>query len=381
MKTLSITIALLAGYWTIAPCSAQESAVADAVAELKRELLMRDQVIRSLLQRVERLEQALDGARPNNAVTAQHAAIAPVPTDAQNTAPQNQDVDRLRTAFDRTLIDRGAVTVPTWTLEMDSALAYSHSSSEALTIDGFTVFPVLIVGDIVSERVRRDTFTTSVSARLGLPWQTQLDVRVPYVYENSSRLSAAGEEHKLADSGLGDIEVGFSRPLWHGDSGRFDLLGALRWKSTTGRHPFELTEGEVPFGTGFDAMSASLTAVSAQDPLVLYGTLSYTNSLPARYQEQRINPGDGFGLQLGTVLAVNLDTSMSFGFAQQFTQRTRIDGIALAGSYVNSSSLNVGLSHTLTSGLALDTTLAIGLSEDSPDVNLSFSMPFRRRVR
>src|SRR5262249_51173672 len=135
----------------------------------------------------------------------------------------------------------------------------------------------------------------------------------------------------------------------------------------------------VPFGTGFNALSTSVTAVATQDPMVFFGTLTYTDDMAARKSGRRIDPGDSFGLQLGTALAVNLDTSITFGYQQQFTTRSRADNVAVAGSYINTSTLSIGLSHAFSTGTSFETDLAIGLSEDSPDLQLSFSMPFKSR--
>jgi hypothetical protein len=373
-QTILLGCMALAGVCQAQEATTQRTGVDSAIEDLKREIAVRDQVIRNLIQRIERLESAVGTNAPE---VARGQPTMPQTRTQEVEAEQQQDAERLRAAFERTLIDRGGLVLPKWTWEIDTGLNYGHSSSEALTIDGFTVYPVLIVGDIVSERVRRDTFGTSVGVRVGLPWQTQVDVRVPYTYENSSRVSAAGEERTLSDHGLGDVELGISRPLWHSRGGTFDLLGALRWKTTTGQDPFGLAEDRVPFGTGFHALSASITAVTAQDPMVFFGTLTYTNDLPTRKGGRSINPGDSFGLQLGTALAVNLDTSLSFGFQQQFTNRTRVDGAAIPGSYVNTSSFSINLSHAFASGRAIDTGLVIGLSEDSPDLQLNVSVPFR----
>lgn len=367
----------------------------DPVAELREQLAVRDQAIRNLVRRIEQLEAAVaqlhaqtqlaptndSGLRPatHTVETTSPQTIAPAAaTSADANAGVEIDLSRLRTAFERTLIDRGGLVLPTGTLELDTSLGYSHSSSEALTIDGFTIFPVLVVGDIVSERVRRDTMTASATARLGLPWELQAELRVPYIREESSRLSGSGEETKLSGSGLGDIELGLSRQLWSSLNGGIDVLGTLRWKSTTGRDAFGLEPNQIPFGTGFDSFSASLTGVSVLDPVVFFGGLSYTRTLAEKKEGVRIAPGDSIGLQFGTALALNLDTSINFAFGQQFTRRTEVAGLELPGSYVNTGTLSIGVSRVLASGRSLDGSLAIGLSEDSPDLQLMLSMPFRR---
>jgi hypothetical protein len=148
----------------------------------------------------------------------------------------------------------------------------------------------------------------------------------------------------------------------------------------TARDPFGFDDKEeIPFGTGFHTLSASLTGVSLLDPVVLFGSLTYTEALAARKNTGRIDPGDSIGLQLGIALALNLETSLSFAFDQAFTDRTRVDGVEVPGTYVNTGTFSIGFSRSLPSGLSLDTSLAIGLSEDSPDLQLNFSAPLRPR--
>jgi hypothetical protein len=373
MRTVIVSTALLA--LTCSAQAAESDAPANPVAQLQQQLGARDQVIRNLIRRIEQLEQAVTALQP--AATTPTPDAAPAPQAGEGPSAAELDLNRLRTAFQRTLIDRGGLVLPAGTFEVDASMSYSHSSAEALTIDGFTIFPVLIVGDVVSERIRRDTMTAAATARLGLPWDMQAELRVPYVHDESSRLSAAGEEKRLARSGLGDVELAFSRQLWSANDGGLDLLGTLRWKTSTGDDAFGLSAEKLALGSGFNAMSASVTAVSVLDPVVFFGGLSYTRTLAEEKAGLRIAPGDAFGLQFGTALALNLDTSINFAVAQQFTRRTEVNGQELPGSYVNTGTLSIGLSRVLMSGTSFDTSLVIGLSEDSPDLQLAFSMPFR----
>lgn len=368
LKTLVAATAVVA--LTPAAQAAEGEAPGDPIAQLQQQLATRDQVIRNLIRRIEQLEQTVG----QNQLEAP-AAVAAAPEQAPQAA--ELDLNRLQAAFQRTLIDRGGLVLPSGTFEVDTSLSYSHSSAEALTIDGFTIFPVLIVGDIVSERVQRDTTTASATARLGLPWDMQAELRVPYIHDESSRLSASGEENKLSSSGLGDVELALSRQLWSSASGGLDLLGTLRWRAATGDDAFGASKEQLALGSGFNALSASFTAVSVLDPVVFFGGLSYTHTLSDEKSGLRIAPGDAFGLQFGTALALNLDTSINFAVAQQFTRRTEVNGQELPGSYVNTGTLSIGLSRVLMSGTSFDSSLIVGLSEDSPDLQLAFSMPFR----
>lgn len=368
--TLAALLCALAG-----AVSAQEGTPSDTdgrIEELRRALGVRDQVIRNLITRIEHLERSVQESSAQAAPPAAPEPAAPAPV------PSIEDQQLIRAAFERTLIDRGGLLLPRWTFEVEPSTSYAHSSSESLVIDGFTIFPVLVVGDIFSERVRRNTLTTSLTARLGLPWRSQLEVRAPYIYEDSSRLTGDGEELKLSDHGVGDLEIALSRDLPRFFGRGPQLLGSLRWKMVTARDPFGLDEDEqIPFGSGFHTLTASVTGVSVLDPVVFFGTVSYTEALAARKGELAIDPGERIGLQLGMALSLNLETSLSFAFEQSFTSRTRLEGVEVPGTYVNTGTVSIGMSRSLPSGRAFDTNLAIGLSEDSPDLQLGFSMPFR----
>jgi hypothetical protein len=352
--------------------SAQETEA--PIEELRRALAVRDQVIRNLITRIEQLERAVQPGVPAAVAT----PVVATATTSQGPAPEDQQL--IRAAFERTLIDRGGLLLRPWSFELEPSMSYAHSSSENLVIDGFTIFPVLVVGDIFSERLKRNTLTTSLTARLGLPWSSQLEVRAPWTYEDDSRLTGDGQESKVTDQGWGDLEVALSRDLPRFFGRGPQLLGSLRWKMVTAKDPFGLdVENEIPFGSGFHTLTASLTGVSVLDPVVFFGSLSYTEALAATKDEQRIEPGHRIGVQLGMALALNLETSLSLAFEQSFTDRTRVDGMDVPGTYVNTGTVSLGMSRSFPSGRAFDTNLAIGLSEDSPDLQLGFSMPFRKR--
>ncbi|HEX6999293.1 MAG TPA: hypothetical protein VF322_14220 [Gammaproteobacteria bacterium] len=376
------------------PDAAAEQPAPDPQAQiddLKRAIAVRDQVIRNLIQRLERLELAVNelgdareaagasaGPAAQQAAGAPPAAQPPPPGTQRAAAAAQQDQELIRAAFERTLIDRGGLLLRPGTFELEPSLSYAHSSSENLVIDGFTVFPVLVVGDIFSERRRRNTATTAITGRLGLPWRSQLEVRLPWIREDASRLTGDGAEIEASAHGLGDVEIAWSRdlprPLGRGPQ----LLGSLRWKGATALDPFDLrADEEIAFGTGFETLSASLTGVSVLDPVVLFGTLTYTEAAAERKGENHIDPGDSLRVQFGMALSLNLETSMSLAAELSFTERTRLNGEEVPGTYVNTGTLAIGLSRAFPGGRSLDTNLAIGLSEDSPDVQVGVSVPFR----
>lgn len=375
--------------------------------ELKRALLVRDQVIRNLARRIEALEAQL--AAPDLALsppaeaaapTGQTAAAAPVEEDeapGPEEAPVAEEVaeevaaaaraerraqDRLvRAAFEQTLIDRGGLLLPTWTLEVEPGLSYTHSSSDQIVIDGFTILPVLVVGDIVNERVRSDIVQGTLTTRLGLPWDLQVEARLPFGYQQRQVITAENEEARTDVFGLGDLELGVSHQILRaGGNWVPDLLASLRWKSTTGRDPFDTQAADsLVLGSGFHSLSGAVTAVRVVDPVVFFGGLSYTYNHPTEAAFGRFDPGDSIGAQAGLAIALNLDTSVSFAFDQQFSVASEVDGTDVPGSSLVTSTFAVGASYALSPDLTFDFAVRIGLSEDSPDVQLNLSLPLRFR--
>ncbi len=356
-------------------------------AELLRIVAEQNELLRQLGARIAELEERL--ARVETGVPAGDPTPHPPATGSgvseadllAMTDEEQREQERLvRAAFERTLVERGSLLLPPGGLDIESTLSYVHSSSENILIDGFTILPVLVVGDIVSENIQRNLSMASVTGRVGLPWNTQLDVRIPYVHQAERRFTADNIESTNSASGFGDITFGISRQLARSGAWRPDLLASLRWKSTTGRDPFDAMERGVPaIGTGYDSLNLGLTAVHVLDPIVYFGSVSYSRNFAYREDIGRINPGNAFGASLGMAVALNPQSSLSFSYDQQFMRRTRVDGNRLPGSYLTTGMFTVGGSFAISDSLTSDVSLSIGLTSDSPDVRVTTSIPFRFR--
>jgi alkylation response protein AidB-like acyl-CoA dehydrogenase len=171
-----------------------------------------------------------------------------------------------------------------------------------------------------------------------------------------------------------------------------DLLANLRYKSATGTNSYDLESAETSLGTGFNSLQASVTAAKTNDPVVFFGNLSYTRSLPAHHTIPStdpsnpditsyvgyLRPGDAFGFQLGSILALNTETSMTFGWDQRFTQETKLNGVRLPASYLVEGSLRIGTSYMFAPGKTIDLSFGVGLTPDTPNLQFSVGFPFRR---
>jgi hypothetical protein len=90
-----------------------------------------------------------------------------------------------------------------------------------------------------------------------------------------------------------------------------------------------------------------------------------------------VDPGDQIGVNLSSILAVNSETSLSFGIELSFFGETDIDGQKVAGSNGLSGILELGVGTILTPSTLLSITAGMGFTEAAPDFRLAVSMPVR----
>jgi hypothetical protein len=328
--------------------------------------------IRFLLERIERLERQIDSLtrRVDATGTEAPSAAAAAPRERASAAAA-QPTGEL-TGLDASLVQRGGLLLPAGVAEIEAGVSYANASSDNVSITGFTIFPVLVVGDITSERVRRRWTSLSLAGRVGLPHDFQAEVRVPYTFTSLQRVTADNRETTDSAQGLGDIELGIAKQLYH-TTGRWpDVLGRLQWKSSTGKGAFD-DGGQLALGTGFDSLRASLTAVKSTDPAAVLATLGYTYTFPADKSIGRVAPGGVIDLSLGTALGLSPDLALNFSVQQRFVQSTKVNGTEVAGSSQELGSLRLGATYTLTAAAAVDFGVGIGLTRDAPDYALAGS--------
>jgi hypothetical protein len=369
------------------------------IDELKLGIIKRDQIISELLRRMDELEKRveelddIEESTPKNLQTkkpheknpSKQAGLQKEEDSVE--VPQLSNEERIeqerliRAAFERTLIERGGLLLPPYRMEFEPSLSYVHSSVDRIVIDGFTIENTVTIGDIFSERVRKDAWSFSSSLRMGLPWDSQIEATIPYLYQSRNVLTADNEERTDDVHGIGDMQISLSHQFLRARGWLPDILGSLRWKTKTGSDPFRNgAEDELSLGTGFNSLQASFTAVKVSDPVVFIGGFSYTETFKEKKGIGLVNPGNTFGLQLGMAMALNLDTSINFGLDLYKTKRTTLNNVDVPGSSLTTGTFSLGLSHVMSEDISLDVGIGLGLTEDSPDFQVNFSLPVRFSV-
>ncbi|HEX6956979.1 MAG TPA: transporter [Ferrovibrio sp.] len=369
------------GILAILPESGRAQTAPDALtaADLQRQLDQRDAIIADLLRRVLELEARVGagGAAPASAVPAalgepaEWAESEPEPEGAvlaqgdtpPPSAPGTFEVDEeaATRALERTLVREGALLLPFGALEVEPSLSYIRDERDT---------PTVVNGFVGEEEFRRNTVDAEVDLRFGLPFDSQLEIEIPYSFIEDETVTSVGfaeiDEESESNTGFGDIELGFTKTLLRESGWRPDLFGNVNWNTRTGG-------GNDGVGTGFHELQGTLTAVKRIDPLVWVGGVSYQYA----FEHDDIQPGPEIGLSLGTVLAVSPETSLRFFLLQTFADKVEAFDDEIPGSDQVASSFEFGVSSVLSPRVLFDLSAEIGVTEDAPDFQIELSLPIR----
>ncbi|UQV48161.1 acetate kinase [Janthinobacterium lividum] len=294
---------------------------------------------------------------------------------------------------------------------LEPSMQFGYSSSNRVALVGYTIIPALLIGLIDVREVKRNTFTAALAVRTGLSNRLEVEAKVPYVYRSDATVSrelftGTAVERVFDTSGraLGDIEVAARYQLNNGGTDKPYYVAGLRFKSRTGRDPFEVVTDctqrcvgenvtgtglpmDLPTGSGFYSLQPSLTWLFPSDPAVFFGSISYLHSFKrtdvsrlvlngVREPLGTIEPGKIFGVNFGIGLALNEKASLSLGYDHSSVGRTRQNGVTVPGSVrTQLGTLLMGFSYRLSKDRSLNVSVGAGLTRDTPDVSISVRVP------
>lgn len=343
---------------------------------------------------------------------AQPAARAPAQT--QQTAANSNQKDQ-RPPEVAPLFEAPGVLTPRGKYILEPAMQFGYSSSNRVALVGYTVIPALLIGLVDVREVKRNTFTGSLTARTGLNNRMEIEVKLPYVYRSDATVSreiftGTAVERVFNTSGkdMGDIEIAGRYQLNNGGPDKAYYIGGLRYKSSTGKDPFEVVTdcqtrciGEnvtgtglplsLPTGSGFHSLQGSLTWLFPSDPAVFFGNLSYLHNFKRSNVERlvrnnireplgELEPGAIIGFNFGMGLALNDKASLSLGYDHSTVGRMKQNGNNVPGSVrTQLGTLLLGYSYRFNEKRSLSIAVGAGVTRDTPDVTLTVRMPFTFR--
>ena len=341
-------------------------------------------------------QPGLANAAPDGSTQAVRVGVAPTAEEAPPVVAQ--------------LFDQPGVLTPRGRFVLEPSVQYGYSSSNRVALVGYTIIPALLIGLIDVREVKRNVLTTALTGRSGRSSRLEIEATVPYVVRSDSTISreiftgsASDSVFNSSGKALGDIEVAARYQLNQPQGNSPFMIGSLRFKSRTGKDPFEVvtdcvtrcvgnTTGtglpmDLPTGSGFYSMQTALTWLFPSDPAVFFGSLSYTHNFKrsnvsrlVRDGEQEfigsVKPGDVLGLNFGMGLALNERSTFSLGMDLYSVGRTKQNGAAVVSSVrTQLASLLLGYSYRLSPTTTLNVSAAAGLTPDTPNLTLTVRIP------
>jgi hypothetical protein len=306
------------------------------------------------------------------------------------------------------IFDQPGVLTPKGKAVLEPSLQYSYSSSNRVALVGYTIIPAITIGLIDVREVKRNTVNAVLTGRYGITNRFEIEARLPYSYRSDSSIGCQLGQGCASDSvfsasgqGIGDVEVTGRYQFNDGGIDKPYYVGSLRFKSRTGKDPFESAvqttatglgpvQTELPTGSGFYGLQPALTVLFPSDPAVFFGTISYLHNFARNNVVQQYAPGssgdtsphrytagDVIGFNFGMGLGLNEKSSFSIGYDHASVGRTKVDGSALplASVRVQLGTLLLGYSYRLSSQRTLSVSLGAGITRDTPDMTLTVRMP------
>ena len=310
------------------------------------------------------------------------------------------------------LFEQPGVLTPRDTYVLEPTVQYAYSSSNRIAFAGYTIIPTVFPGLVDVREVRRNSTTASLTARRGITNRFEVEVRVPYVYRSdalSSRdtLSGSAVDRSFEVSGrkIGDIELAARYQFNEGNLTTPYFVGGLRFKSRTGRDPFEVVTDcvtrcagpgaggtglplDLPTGSGFYALEPNLAWFMPSGSATFFGTFSYMHNFKRdkvshtilngeREALGDITPPDSFGFNIGMGFALNDLASVSVGYDHISIGRARLNHQTVPNSLrTQLGTVMAGFSYRLDRQRTLNVSIGAGVTPEAPDVGVMLRVPF-----
>ncbi|WP_286758259.1 acetate kinase [Ralstonia sp. RL] len=381
--------------------------------ELKRSIQQQEAHLRRMRRALGMSEGRLDTVRGAGAP----GAAGDVSEIAQTDQPAATPVGKPPEPSDQPpriaqIFDEPSALTPPGKVVVEPSLQMAYSSSDRVALVGYTIIPALLIGLIDVRQVKTTTLTGTVAVRYGLARRWELEARVPYVYSTSDTVSrelftgtATDNAFSSHGHGIGDVELTARYQLNAGGVDKPFYIGWLRFKTRTGKDPFDVTTDCVtrcvsnttgtglplqqPTGSGFFAVQPGLTWLFATDPAVFFGSISYLHNFERKDVSLNlvdgskqflgnVKAGDIIGLNFGMGLALNEKASFSIGYDQSIIAPTKQNGQRVPGSVRTIlGTLLVGYSYRLSPKMTLNLSVGAGLTRDTPDLTVTLRLPIQ----
>ncbi|ANB73505.1 hypothetical protein P3T22_001839 [Paraburkholderia sp. GAS348] len=338
------------------------------------------------------LPAATDGS---GAVGQTQKAAQPVRTQSEDAVVQNQQHTPL---FEHKLT-------------LDWGINDTYYDRRQLQLSGFLALDAIFLGNINLGETKSHQVMADLDTRYGLTDRISVDVDVPYIYRHSNFIvgGAGGAANTVSDasansSNIGDVNFGIYYQFLKETNNLPDMVGSLRIKAPTGSSPFGIklqqvdadntnlvAPSKLPTGTGFWNITAGLSVLKTYDPVVLFGSVSYTyniarsfsdiSSVVGQTEPATVKIGDVVQFGGGAALAFSDkdSASISYTMALEPESETKAPGGSYSkvpGSETTAAALTFGLNHVVNKHLTINGSVSVGLTPDTPNFVIGVRFPY-----
>jgi hypothetical protein len=322
----------------------------------------------------------------------------------------NKAAEPERTQSEEAVVQKEHAPLFDHKLTIDQGFSYTYYDRRQLSLTGFLALDAIFLGNINLDQTKASQYQYDVDVRYGLTDRISIDADLPYMYRNSTFISggAGGASSSLSDtsvnsSNIGDVNFGIYYQVLKETNDWPDIVASFRVKSDTGTSPFgiKLVSGDpnnnnlitptrLPTGTGIWNFTAGVSVLKTYDPVVLFGSLSYTynvaksfsdiSSVQGQVEPARVKLGDIVQIGAGAAIALSDKTSASLSFTTAVEPETKIDAGTgyqkVSGSQTNASTMNFGLNQVINKHLTINGSVSIGLTPDAPNFVVGVRFPY-----
>jgi hypothetical protein len=319
----------------------------------------------------------------------------PKPPTAIETAPAGtQQPETFEKPREQFLLEAGGILLPPGVLQIEPSVQYTHVSANQVSISGFTIFDAIVIGTIDVNKLDSDIIQGEVTARLGLPFRTQVDVAIPGIYRRDTETFGVGTstatDSTIEGTGIGDITAGIEWQPFLGHGWIPDVVLRVLGVFPTGKSAFDVGTQQInigggtmetrlkqsPTGSGFYTVEPGFTALWKFDPVAIFAGGTFKHSFERTFGNAgTIQPGDTYEFVSGMNFAINDQVALNLAFDDQIVTSTTQNGVKVTGSAFNDGRAIIGASVGITPNITLLGSLEIGLTQQSPDFVAELRLP------
>ncbi|CAN0619426.1 conserved exported protein of unknown function [Burkholderia multivorans] len=375
-----------------------------------------------------------DGVAAPPALVSQYTPVTPAPGEGTGTAtgvPVNpppppstgeggapgavgtvqKATEPARTAAEDAVVQREHAPLFDHKLTIDWGISDTYYDRRQLQLSGFLALDAIFLGNLNLGQTKSHQLMSDVDVRYGLTDRISVDVDVPYLYRTATFINggAGTSASTMSDTtvnshALGDVNFGIYYQFVKERDSIPDIVGSLRVKSPTGTSPFGIkllqadpnntnlvAPDKLPTGTGFWSITAGVSALKTYDPVVLFGSVSYTYNVARSFSDissvagqttpAKVKLGDIIQFGGGVALAFSERDSASIAYTMAIEPSTETQAPGqgwqrVPGSQTTASTLSFGLNHVFNKHLTMNASVAIGLTPDAPNFIVGLRFPY-----